>query len=32
MPLSMIPCAGHTLNLVVQRALSTPGLATTLGR
>ena len=30
--LTMIPCAGHTLNLVVQRALSTPGLATTLGR
>ena len=30
--LTMIPCAGHTLNLVVQCALFTPGLATTLGR
>ena len=30
--LTLIPCAGHTLNLVVQHALSIPGLATTLGR
>ena len=30
--LTLICCAGHTLNLVVQHALSIPGLATTLGR
>ena len=28
----MIPCAGHTLNLVVQHALAIPGLAVILGR
>ena len=27
-----IPCAGHTLNLVVQHTLSKPGLAATLSR
>ena len=30
--LTMIPCADHTLNLVVQHALAIPGLAVTLGR
>ena len=30
--LTLIRCAGHTLNLVVQHALSIPRLATTLGR
>ena len=29
---TMIPCADHTLNLVVQHALAIPGLAVTLGR
>ena len=29
---TMIPCAGHTLNLVVQHALAIPGLVVTLGR
>ena len=30
--LTSIPCAGHSINLVVQDALAVEGLRTTLGR